>query len=253
MAKRQIYTCASYGEGCSLEEPNDCLRAARQCLSRWWSTCQSSPMSVPSLSVCLLASLPLAFFLLSFLLPLSPSLLPVSCPFSFFLFLSRATSPSVTMAFYNHSHRSPQSEPIYLLRLPLRIREFSSPCPSSTLLLPLSLPLHTHILDRQIDSHTHTHTRANTTVVRFCLWQGKAISRLFQSSVITWNVSLSGVCFICLGPWLKPFWETENIISYDLLWYKSKLSAVNPMHNYSSVCDEEGKWVLCDTGLAVVE
>lgn len=69
VAKRQIYTCASYGEGCSLEKPNDCLRAARQCLSRWWSTCQSSPMSVPSLSVCLLFSLPLAFFLLSLFFP----------------------------------------------------------------------------------------------------------------------------------------------------------------------------------------
>ena len=34
VAKRQIYTCASYGEGCSLEKPNDCLRAAQQCLSR---------------------------------------------------------------------------------------------------------------------------------------------------------------------------------------------------------------------------
>lgn len=52
------------------------------------------------------------------------------------------------------------------------------------------------------------------------------------------------------GPWLKPFWETENIISYDLLWYKSKLSAVNPIHNYSSVCEDEGKWVLYDMELA---
>lgn len=34
VAKRQIYTCASYGEGCSPEKPNDCLRAAQQCLSR---------------------------------------------------------------------------------------------------------------------------------------------------------------------------------------------------------------------------
>lgn len=36
-----------------------------------------------------------------------------------------------------------------------------------------------------------------------------------------------------VSPWLKPFWETENKISYDLLWYKSKLSAVNLIHNHS--------------------
>lgn len=35
VTKRQIYTCASYEEGCSPEKPNDCLRAAQQCLSRW--------------------------------------------------------------------------------------------------------------------------------------------------------------------------------------------------------------------------
>lgn len=100
VAKRQIYTCASNGEGCSLEKPNDCLRAGRQCLSRWWSTCQSSPMSVPSLFVCLHTSLPLAFFLLSLFLPflfLSPlSFLAPSCllPFLSLCFFSQQSHVS---------------------------------------------------------------------------------------------------------------------------------------------------------------
>ena len=246
VAKRQIYTCASYGEGCSLEKPNDCLRAARQCLSRWWSTCQSSPMSVPSLFLCLLASLLLTFFLLSlFLPPFLLRLLPFLSPAPFFSFSQQTHLLQLpwSWAFYNHSHCSPQSEPIYLLRLPLRIRRFFV---SISLYHSSSLPPSSHTC--WIDKLSATHTPANRTVVRFCLWQGKAISRLFQSSVITWNVSLSGVCFICLSPWLKPFWETENI-SYDLLWYKSKLSAVNPIHNYSSVCGEVGKWVLYDMKL----
>lgn len=147
VAKRQIYTCASYGEGCSLEKPNDCLWAAWQCLSRWWSTCQSSPMSVPSLSVCLLTSLPLAFFLLPLFLPplfLSPlSYLSPALSLTLFLFSAEPHLLQLpwSCAFYNHSHCSPQSEPIYSFCLLLRIEEFSSPCLST--ILSLSIPLHT--------------------------------------------------------------------------------------------------------------
>lgn len=169
MAKRQIYTCASYGEGCSLEKPNDCLRAARQCLSRWWSTCQSSPTSVPSLSVCLLASLPHSFFLLSLFLPPlfhSPSLLPASCLFSLALFLSSAEP---------HLLQFPWSC-AFLQPFPRLSPEWTHPLTLSTsenkrVFVSMSLyhtsPF-THMLDRQIDNthaHTHTHRRRE-------LWSG---------------------------------------------------------------------------------
>lgn len=196
---------------------------------------EAPAMSVPSLSVCLLTSLPLTFFLLSLFLPplfLSPhGFLTPSCllPFLSLCFFSQ----HISLSYHGFVHFttiptalprvSPSTYSIYHW-------EFSSPCLST--ILPSLFPssLHTYWIENQ-----HTHTPVNRTVVRFCLWQRKAISRLFQSSVITWSVSLSGACFIRLGPWLKPFWETENIISYDLLWYKSKLSAVNPIHNYSSL------------------
>lgn len=192
----------------------------------------------PFLSVCSPPFLSLSFFFHSSFLPLS--FLAPSCLLPFlllcFVFLSRAThllQLPWSCAFYSRSHRSPQSEPIYLRRLPLRIREFFRLHVPPPLLLLSPSPF---ALTYWTDKSTAAHKQVNRTVVRFCLWQGKAISRLFQSSVITWNVSLSGVCFIRLGPWRRPFWETENIISYDLLWYKSELSAVNPIHNYSSVC-----------------
>lgn len=233
VAKRQIYTCASYGEGCSLEKPNDCLRAAQQCLSRWWSTCH-----VCSIPFCLSAHLPSSHSLSSFTLPFTSISQPSWLPRSFLsLTLSLSvsflsTSPSVTMDLCI-------LQPLLLLSpewahlLTQSTTEnkrivFSLPVHHSSFFLPSSL--HTYWIENQ-----HTHTPMNTTVGRFCLWQRKAISGLFQSSVITWSVSLSGACFIRPSPWLKPFWETENIISYDLLWYKSKLLAVNPIHNYSSL------------------
>lgn len=132
-------------------------------------------MSVPSLSVCLLASLPLTFFLLSLFLPplfLSlPSLLAPSCLLpilSLALFLFSAEPHLLQLpwscAFYNHSHCSPQSEPIYLLCLPQRIREFLSPCPST-----IPPPSHTHTSWIDKLTATHIHTPSNRTVVRFCL------------------------------------------------------------------------------------
>lgn len=57
---------------------------------------------------------------------------------------------------------------------------------------------------------------------------------------------------MCLSPRLKPFWETENIISYDLLWYKSKVSAINPIHKHSFLCEEDRKLVLHDPELTRV-
>ena len=111
----------------------------------------------PFLSVCSPPFLSLSFFFHSSFLPLS--FLAPSCLLPFlslcFVFLSRAThllQLPWSCAFYSRSHRSPQSEPIYLRRLPLRIREFfSSPCPSAA---PPLLPLHTHILGGQVDSGT---------------------------------------------------------------------------------------------------
>lgn len=156
VAKRQIYTCASYGEGCSLEKPNDCLRAAQQCLSRWWSTCH-----VCSIPFCLSAHLPSSHFLSSFTLPSSsisePSRLPhsfLSLALSLSVFLFSAYLPQLPWicAFYNHSHCSPQSEPIYLLHLPLRIF-FSVSVHHPSFALPFFF---THILNWK-SAHTHTH------------------------------------------------------------------------------------------------
>lgn len=158
MAKRQIYTCASYGEGCSPEKPSDCLWAGRQCLSRWWSTCQSSPMSVPSLSVCLLTSLFLACFLILLFLPfvflsllsfLAPSCLPF---FRFVSFLSWATSRSVTMELCI-------SQPFPLLSLELTYLLTLCTAENKRVFVSVSLyytSLFTHMLDRQIDRNTHT-------------------------------------------------------------------------------------------------
>lgn len=165
------------------------------------------------------------------LFPLTLSLVLFFCPAHHFflslfvIFLSGGASPSVTM---ESCILQPQPSPewVHLLsRLLLRITLFSSSGPF-------------------IFSNTHSHTPVNRTVVRFCLWQRNAISRLFQSSVITWNVSLSQACFIRLGLRLNPSWETENIILYDLLWYKSKVSAVNPIYSHRCVCEAE-KEVRC--------
>lgn len=148
---------------------------------------------VCSIPFCLSARLPsslsLSLFLLSLFLPSSslsqPSLLPHSflspAPPSFSLpfvsFLSR--EPHLlqlpwSCAFYSHSHRSPQSEPIYLLRLPLRIREFSSPRPSA--ILPLSpspfARTHTCWIDKSSATHTHARTHRRTE-----LWSGFVYDR----------------------------------------------------------------------------
>lgn len=242
VGKRRSYTWASYEEGCSLEKHNDCLRAPWQCLSRWWSTCRSF-YHVCSSPLCLLAHLHILCFVSSFTLP---SLHFLSYPSSLLpfvlLFASRSAKPHIP---YSGLHFTTVACTVW------RIRQYNwncSPCKAglsthswkwesfeSCISLPYFSFYTTHL-------HTHTHTQtqmyepANRTVVSFCLWWGKAISRLFQSSVIRWNVSLSGVCFMCLSPQPKPFWETENKISYDLLWYKSKLSAVNPIHSHSCLC-----------------
>lgn len=181
-------------------------------------------MSVPSLYVRRLTSLSshsqhLSLSLSRPLTLFSPSLLSL-----FVMFLGGGAFPSATM---ESCILQPQLSPewVHLLsRLLLRI----------TVLLQVP----------SFSSNTHTHKPVNRSVVRFCLWQRKAISRLFQSSVITWNVSLSQACFIRLGRRLKPFLETENIISYDLLWYKSKVSAVNPIYSHRCVCEAE-KEVRC--------
>lgn len=159
-------------------------------------------------------------FLLRFVALTPSSLLPVSWPFPVFVSFFRrrlvSRGNSGVVHFTAVPTASPKSQSIYSLRPPLRIGEFSFPRPS-TILPPVCLPSsHTSwIGNQQQHTHTHTHvhvhtltytyTQVNRNVVRFCLWQRKAISRLFQSSVITWNVSLSGGCFIRLGPWLKPF------------------------------------------------
>lgn len=154
VAKRQIYTCASYGEGCSLEKPNDCLQAVQQCLSRWWSTCH-----VCSIAFCLSARLPSSHFLSSFTLPPSsvsqPSHLPhswLSLALSLALFLFSADTYLALLpwscAFYNH----PQSGPIYALHLPLRIF-FSTSLHHSSSNLPPSA--HTYWIGNQQHHHTN--------------------------------------------------------------------------------------------------
>lgn len=126
-----------------------------------------SAMSVPSLSVCLLTSLPPAFFLLSLFLPplflsaprslLSPSLSP-SLSLALFLFSEEPPSPSVTMELcilQPFALLSP--EWTHLLTLPLRIRVFPSMSfyHSSSILPPLP---HIRTPDGQIDSSAQTHT-----------------------------------------------------------------------------------------------
>lgn len=144
-----------------------------------WADDEAPAMFVPSLSVCLLACRPLTFFLPSFTLPPSsvpqPSHLPHSVPslaLSLSLFLFSADTYLALLpwscAFYNHPHCSPQSGPIYSLHLPLRIFFSVSFHHSSS-----NLPPSTHTA-----ASPHKHTAVSRTVVRFCLWHRKAISRL---------------------------------------------------------------------------
>lgn len=159
VAKRQIYTCASYGEGCSLEKPNDCLRAAQQCLSRWWSTCH-----VCSIPFCLSAHLPSSHSLSSFTLPFTsisqPSWLPRS-------FLSLTLSLSVSFLSTSSSVTMDLCilQPLLLLSpewahlLTRSTTEnkrivFSLPVHHSSFFLPSSL--HTYWIENQ---HTHQWTQ----------------------------------------------------------------------------------------------
>lgn len=121
-------------------------------------------MSVPSPSVCLLTSLPPAFFfLLSLFLPpffLSAprSLLSPSLSLALFLFSEEPPSPSVTMELCILQPSALLSpEWTHLLTLPLRIRVFPSMsfCHSSSILPPLP---HIRTPDGQIDSSAQTHT-----------------------------------------------------------------------------------------------
>lgn len=114
----------------------------------------------PFLSVCSPPFLSLSFFFHSSFLPLS--FVAPSCLLPFlslcFVFLSRAThllQLPWSCAFYNRSHRSPQSEPIYLRRLTTENKRvfFRLHVPPPLFLLLSPSPF-AHILDRQVDSGT---------------------------------------------------------------------------------------------------
>lgn len=130
--------------------------------------CFLSVCSPPFLSLSFFSHSPFLLFSAltpSCLLPFSPSLFPFS---------AEAHLPQLPWicAFYSHSHCYPQCEPIYLLYLPPRIREFFLPRPSTG----LHPSLFTHTPDRKSTrtnpltlTLTLTCTPVNRTVVRFCL------------------------------------------------------------------------------------
>lgn len=181
----------------------------------------------PFLSVCSPPFLSLAFlfyssFPSSFLA--SSPLLPPSVLSAFLSlcvsFLRRAQSRSVTVEHFTAVlYCSPQSEPIHENK-----RVFIG-------VPPPYLPLHTRA--RQTTRQQHTRWRTK-------LWSGFVYDRGRQYRDCFRVVSSREMyrCQECVlycmsGPLAEAILGTENIISYDLLWYKSELSAVNLIHNYS--------------------
>jgi len=125
---------------------------------------------VCSIPLCLSAHLPSSCFL-SFFFPSTfhsqPSCLP---SFLLLCFFSQQSHISFTYLYILDPHRAFQSEPIYLPCLPLRIREFSSPCPSAIrLFFHLRVRIGKKNSQQHMNTHTHSYIPENRTVVRFCL------------------------------------------------------------------------------------